>query len=132
MAYIACKKGTLLIPSGTYHEPLKNHLFIICTDECVNGKFVLVPVSTWVNDLCDASCRILAGEHPFVFKASYILYRKARIESRIDLENGVAKSVFTARQEVSDDLLARIRYGLCASVQTPRGVKRYFGCENSA
>jgi hypothetical protein len=132
VAYTACKKGTLLIPSGTYHDPNRMHLFIICTDECINGNFALVPVSTWVNDICDASCKISSGEHPFITKNSYAFYRKARIESRVNLENGVAKSSFVARQDVSDNLLAKIRHGLCLSGQTPRGIKRYFGCENNA
>jgi len=123
------KSGTLLIPSGTYHAPDKKHLFIICTDECADGKFALVPISTWANDICDASCRIAPGEHAFIVRESYALYRKARIESRNTLENGIKNTIFSVRDDVSTDLLSRVRNGICASAQTPRKIKSYFGCE---
>lgn len=122
------KAGSVLIPSGTYHDPTKKHLFIICTDECAEGKFLLVPVSTWINDLCDSTCRLSIGDHPFIIRDSYVFYRKSRIEARAVLEAGVQKALFVVRQDVNASLLERVRSGVCASIQTPRGVKRYFGC----
>jgi len=50
------KRGTILIPSGPSHDAGRKHLFVICSDACDEGKMVLVPISTWINNLCDGTC----------------------------------------------------------------------------
>ena len=122
------KSGTVLIPSGTTDNPNNRHLFILCTDECSLGRFLLVPVSSWTGTLCDPSCRLAVGDHPFITHPSYILYRYARIEARTALERGVASGAFKVQDPVTGHLLLRIRKGVCASPQTPRKMKSYFGC----
>lgn len=128
MAYTPVKCHAMLMPSGTSEDPTKKHLFIVCTDKCVQKKHLLVSVTGWTNNLCDPTTKIAPGEHSFVRKDSYILYRKSRIELADDLASGVDDGVFILRDAVSDKLLAKILAGICASEQTPRKVKKYANC----
>ena len=74
---MVCKAGTILVPSGTYHNPYQKHLHIVCTDPDDQGRVVLVSVTTWINDLCDGTCILLEHEHPWLWKPkSYVNYRK--------------------------------------------------------
>jgi hypothetical protein len=41
------EKAALLVPSGTYHEPDKKHLHIICSDPDAKGLVVIVGISTY-------------------------------------------------------------------------------------
>src|SRR5437764_12129249 len=124
-AYVACKCHTLLLPSGTYNDPNRKHLFIVCTDACKAGNHVIVSVTEWQNHLCDGTTRLAVGDHPFITKDSYIFYRKARIESGAALAAGVASGLFVPRNPASDALVAKILKGICDSIQTPRKVKKY-------
>jgi len=128
MAYVAQKCHAMLMPSGTYHDPNKKHLFIVCTDKCAQGKHLLVSVTGWTNDLCDPTTRLAPGVHTFIGKDSYVLYRKSRVELAIDLAAGVDGGTFIERDPISVDLLNKILAGICESEQTPRKVKSYANC----
>jgi hypothetical protein len=128
VVYQVLKKGTILIPSGTTFDPGKHHLFVVCTDACKDGKHLLVPIATWTNDLCDDTCRLTAGEHRFIKHASYILYRKARIEAGVDLVKGVEERVLAPDDPMNGQTFLRIANGVCRSLQTPRKIKAYAGC----
>lgn len=128
MPYQALKKGTVLIPSGTALDPQKYHLFVVCSDACEEGKHLLVPIATWINNFCDDTCRLIAGEHRFVKHPSYILYRKARIEAGADLVKGVEDKVLSPDDSMNGQTFLRIANGVCRSPQTPRKIKAYAGC----
>lgn len=128
MPYIPCKRGTLLIPSGPSDDPNRRHLFVICTDECEKGQFLIVPISTFINDLCDATCILDAHEHEFLKHKSYVLYRGALIEKRSTLEQGVVKGMIYQREDLNGQSFLRVRNGICKSKQTARKIKLYFGC----
>lgn len=128
MAYVPLKKGTIIIVSGTHHDPGREHLFIICTDVCVKGFHVIVPLTSYVNDLCDGTCIVERGEHPFVRKKSYILYRKAEVREASVLIAGVAAKIMRPHDDMNAQTFLRIRNGICRSIHTPRKVKKYFGC----
>lgn len=118
------KKGTLLIPSGTTHDPDKKHLFVICALN--NDQALLATVSTWANDLCDSACILEAGDHPFLLAQSYILYRKCRIEKCETLSKGVESGILIPRQSFGDDVFSRICEGLQKSKQIPWKLKKAF------
>lgn len=122
------RAGTLLIPSGTYHNPNKRHLFIVCTETKEDGTNLLVPISTWINDLCDDTCRLAPHEHAFIRHDSYVLYRKARTESAQNLHDGVAAGLFQTREPVNAQVLLRVVNGVCRSIHTPRKFKLYLDC----
>lgn len=132
MSYVPKIGGTLLIPSGPSHDPDRKHLFVVCSKECAGGNFVLVPISSWVNNLCDPTCKIDVGDHPFINRKSYAFYRNARVEAGYTLVEGVAKNVFIPHNDVSEQLLNRIREGVTESINTKRKIKRIFQTEHNA
>lgn len=125
---MVARAGTLLIPSGPTNDPNRRHLHIVCTDPCENGNQVLVSITTWTNDLCDATCILQSYEHPWLTRQSYVFYRKARIEAATTLDSGVEQGIFELREAMNAQSFLRVRNGICASPQTPRKVKRYLGC----
>jgi hypothetical protein len=58
--------GAILIPSGPSHDVTKKHLFAICSDPDKDGNCLIVPVSTWTNDLCDGTCILERHDHSFI------------------------------------------------------------------
>ena len=116
------------MPSGTYHDPDAKHLFIVCTDCCDKGCHVLVSITGWTNHLCDGTTKLGAGDHPFLYKDSYFFYRKARIESSAAIEKGIEDGLFEVQDPMSDAWVKKIMEGICASIHTPRKVKKYANC----
>lgn len=122
------RAGTLLIPSGPSHDPNQRHMFIVCTETAADGTNLLVPVASWVNDLCDATCRLAVHEHGFLRHPSYVFYRNARIEPAQKLHDGLAAGIFTTHDPVNGQVFLRVRNGICRSPQTARKINIYFGC----
>lgn len=122
------KKGTVLIPSGPSHDPNRKHLHVVCTDPDAKGDQLIVSICTKVNNLCDSACTIQSHEHPWLTKESYVFYRKAQIVAKTALDNGVSAKFFTVQADINGQTFLRITKGICASIQTPRKIKKYFGC----
>jgi len=131
MGYVASKCHAMLMPSGTYHDPNRKHLFIVCTDACPNKNHLVVCITGWTNDLCDGTTRICPADkvHKFITKDSYIFYRKARIESAAALSRGVDEGTFVLQDPISEAFRQKVLAGICASKQTSRKVKIYAGCK---
>jgi len=97
----------------------------------MEGKHLLTPISSWINDLCDPTCRLAAGEHPFIQHPSYVLYRKSRIEFGADLVKGIGNRMFVPHDPMNGQTFLRIVSGICRSPQIPRKFKIYAGCPDS-
>ena len=123
------KRGTILILSGTTHAPEKDHLFVVCTEPCSDGFQLLVPIASLINNLCDQTCRLRKGEHEFIHHESFVLYRKSRIEDAVGLQEAVDQKRLKTRESMNGQTFLRIKNGICKSVQTPRRIKMYFGCD---
>jgi hypothetical protein len=126
MAFKPLKKGTLLIPSGPSVDAARMHLFVICSDTCGHGKQVLVPIASWLNDLCDDTCILQPHEHRFLKQKSYMLYRYARVAVSRELVTGVSEGVLVPREDMNGQTFQRIKNGISASDRTPRKVKKYW------
>jgi hypothetical protein len=122
------EKASLLVPSGTYHDPEKKHLHVICSNPDANGDVVIVSITSYTNDLCDQTCLLQQHEHPWLRHLSYVLYRKAEIVSAAALKSGVESGEVIVRDDVKPQTYLRIKNGLCNSTQTKRKVKQYLGC----
>lgn len=123
------RAGTILIPSGPAHDAARPHLHVVCNDTDDQGNNLLVPITSWINDLCDATCRLSAHEHPWLRHPSYILYRKAELRKAHSLDVGIQQGLFTVHPDMNAQTFLRIRNGVCLSIHTPRKIKRYFGCQ---
>lgn len=126
--YQPYRRGTILVPSGPSNDPDKRHLFVICTDKCEKGCFLIVPICTWINNLCDPTCILAEYEHSFLCRKSYVLYRNARIEDEDVLVKGVEQRVFTKHNDMNGQTFGKIRNGICLSPHTKRLIRAYFGC----
>ncbi len=123
------RAGTLLIPSGPSHDPARPHLHVVCNDTDANGLNLLVSVTSWTNDLCDATCLLKPHEHPWLRHDSYILYRKAEVREASKIDAGIRQGVFTLREPMNGQTFLRVKSGVCSSPHTPRRIKVYFGCQ---
>lgn len=126
MTWVPSKRGTLLVPSGTHHNPDLKHLFIICAIKSDGEELFLVSVSKWRNDLCDATCVLEPGEHPFIIIKSYVLYRKTRIEPSSAIIKGVEAGNLIPREPFDDSPFARVCTGVLESPQTSWKHKRIY------
>ena len=114
------------MPSGTYHDPDRRHLFVICTDPDADGKVLLVSITSWTNDLCDATCVLDAGCHEFIKHKSWAYYRKPRIELVESLIAGVKEDILVPKECLNEDDFARLCKGILTSRHTPRKFAVYF------
>ena len=121
--------GTLLVPSGTSHDPGRKHLHIVCNDTDTDGFNLLVPVTTWTNDRCDNTCILLQHEHTWLTNPrSYVFYRKAEKFEAAQLLRGINAGNVAMRDDCNGQTFLRVKNGVCRSPQTPSKIKRYFGC----
>ncbi|MEO0371285.1 MAG: hypothetical protein AAF231_07500 [Pseudomonadota bacterium] len=99
----------------------------MCNDTCALGFNLLVPVSSFY-DGCDVTCELDKGDHPFLNHLSYVFYAKAGIYRAKQISAGLQAGIVEGMPELADAVFQRVATGLCASPDTPRKVKTYFGC----
>lgn len=114
------------MPSGTEDRPDLKHLFVICTDADGTGQHLLLNVTKWRNDLCDNTCIFDEGAHEFIKHKSYVLYRKARIETAQALLNGVREGIFHPKECLEQQHFERVCKGILVSPHIPRGMKQFY------
>ena len=123
MAFTPAKKGTLLVPSG----PTGMHLHVILTDACQDGLHLRVPVSSIPKKgFHDPTCVIEPGEHSFIKRKSYVLYRLLTTTRAQHIVKCVKGLVFNVKDHVSNDLNDRICDGVEDSTFSPKGMIDYF------
>lgn len=127
MPWIAARKATLLIPSGPNHDPSRKHLHIVVTDPNASGDVLIVcVVSIPPTNIYDSSCTFFPGEHPFIFKDSYIAFRFSRVVQVSLLEAGVAAGDYIAKADLDEKRFADVVAGLIDSpFTTPKILKFY-------
>jgi hypothetical protein len=127
MPYEPIKKGTLLIPSGSWHNPDAPHLHVIVTDSCANGQHLLVSISTLKeNQFFDDACLVDEGEHDFITARSFVYYRKARLDRTTHIVKCVNGGLFRPREPTSESLFERICQGINASRFIPKWTRTYY------
>lgn len=116
---------TFLIPKSA---KAIEHLWVIVTEvDPVTNNAICVNVTSKQSH-SDTTVVLVAGDHRFIRHDSVIMYADAR-EMRIDLvEQALSKPtnqfVCQAHDPCTPALLERIRQGLLASKQTPKGIKK--------
>lgn len=122
------KKGTVLIPSGPSHDPDRLHLHVVCTEPDDGGMQLIVSISSLTNKFCDNACVLLAHEHAFLNRESYVFYRNARLVKKEALDNGVSSNLFKPHDSFNGQAFLKIMKGFCTSKQSPKKIKVYVGC----
>lgn len=128
MLFIPLKKASLLIPSSQKDD---NHLFVIITNPCKEGKVLIINFSTIRSDKHDPACVVNKGDHVFIKHPSYVVYRYSKIVSANELSKKVKSGEFIQHQPITDQLLARIQDGISSSFANLE-IKKYFyeNCDN--
>lgn len=127
MSHILHRKQTLLIPSGTFSDPNKKHLFVILTDQCNNAKHLLVPTcSIKEGKYYDATCIIKAGDHPFIRHTSYIDYRLITERFSQQLSQSIQSGNLFLKEPCAESIFQKICFGINLSQHTPKWAKKQF------
>lgn len=127
MPYQPGRGKTLLIPSGTFTDPNKKHLFVTLTDACREGQHLLVSLSRVKDGVhYDPACVFNAGEHQFVREESFAAYRLARIEPAAKLIRHVKAWDFTPKDDMPNHLVERMCAGIEASDFVPSRILKYY------
>lgn len=122
MVYTPARCDTLFIPSG----PEGDHLFVITTDACTQGKHILASMSRIKEGRrYDPTCILEVGVHPFVRTRSFIAYNHARIEGANRITHLVDGMVWRPSVAATPELTQQILAGYIVSPFTPRFVKAY-------
>tara|TARA_R110002110_G_scaffold265044_2_gene480928 strand:+ start:1170 stop:1571 length:402 start_codon:yes stop_codon:yes gene_type:complete len=119
--YTPHKGGCLSIP---YND--KPHLFVILNDPCDEGDCLLVMVSSIkANRKHDDTCILNVGDHPYITKPSFLLYRMAERVSSRHISKMVSKKYYEEKENISDVVLERIIEGLFDSDETRGKIIKY-------
>ena len=126
-AYVPGSKKALLIPSGSTSRPDSLHLHIILTDVCEDGLHLVGSIASiyegWQHD---ETCIISLGEHPFIKRESYFVYRRLTQIRAQHIVNCVDGWVYRKQPPISGSLYNRICNGINVSPFTARGLKAYW------
>lgn len=120
-------KATVLIVSGPADDPDRMHLFVILTKGLGESDEVLLVSmqSLYSNRTHDTSCVLVAGDHPFVRRPTFMRYDQCRKIPQSKLLEAVKKGTMEARDPISDEIYDRICNGLRASLHTPPWAKEW-------
>jgi len=129
MAWTACRRATLLVPSGPIADPDRKHLHIVLNDPFDNGhgdEVLLACVcSIPSTNIYDPICTLFPGEHSFVTKHSFVAYRFTRLMDPAVLEAKVAAGEFVAKPLMDEKIFQNVIEGLADSPQTALRFKRF-------
>ena len=89
---------------------------------------MLVSVAT-AHPLCDRTCLLYPGDHPFIRKESYVAYRYMKVVNAQNLIDGVCSRSYVRMSRMDEGVMARILRGVCSSRHTSRKFKEMFECE---
>lgn len=105
-----------------------DHLFTVVTDPCANGQHLLLNVSSiHEGAFYDDTCVFNGGEHPFIQRRSYVVYRSAQIQPAERIGRMVDGWVYKRHDPATEELANRMLAGVGVSRFTPRFVKEYLG-----
>ncbi len=96
-----------------------NHLWVVISDPLLDENHVLVVNFTTYRPRKDGTCRIQAGEHPFVKEETCVQYLACQQMKLGLLEEWLDTGVIAPNTPVSSGLLRRIQQGAYDSDQTP-------------
>lgn len=126
--FIATRRATVLIPSGTPQRPHLKHLFVLLNDPHGREQLVLIVSVSSIKPQGrhDQTCLLYPGDHPFIAVPSFVMYASARIEPASKIRKGVDQNVFIQKDPIDGGIFARICNGVSASAFTPRELKTFF------
>ena len=125
--FVPKKRDTLVIPeTGPLHDPNRPHLFIVLTNQCKDGKHLLVPVCSR-HPKCDRSCLLDKDDHRSYLKHdSFVSYFHADLYSHSVLSKKVTSNQVVYRGAFHERTFGFVCNGLLESRLTPPAMKAYY------
>ena len=123
MTYVPSPAGTLLVPSG----PNGMHLFVIMTNPCPRGSYLMFSVSTIrIGKYHDPTCTFVGGEHEFITAPSYVVYSHPEQRFAVGLQKCVIGGLFVPRPNLDAEHFERICEGVANSARCPPWAVSHF------
>jgi hypothetical protein len=118
-----CEKNqTFLVPSGP-----DKHLYVVITEADDAGMHILANITSVDPDIPhDKSCCLVAGEHAFVNRDSYVAYEFAMARQGTHIDKQVQIGNYIQKEDASAELVEKLRTGLKKSPFAKRGIKDDF------
>lgn len=121
MAYVPYQRATLLIPFDDVP-----HLFFVLNDPCKDGLCLLAMLtSVKQNRYVDDACILKVGDHDFITRDSFVLYRMATYARASHIISMVTKEHYVPKPDVKKDVFERIVAGLWNSENTTGTTWKY-------
>lgn len=121
MSYEPYRKAGILIPFNEVH-----HLFAVMNNKC-SGNLCLTIMITSIKEgkYHDPACVLNVGDHPFIDRPSYLLYRMAETLNAGKISRLVGNNYYIPKDNFPNDTFARITAGIYSSDDTPQRIARY-------
>ena len=115
--------ATFLVPSGLSGL----HLFVVTTKPCPQNSFLLLSISS-IKDgkYYDGTCVFSGGEHEFITKPSYVVYRKPEQRFLSSIQKCLAGGVFILKTNLETQYFDRICTGISISPHRQRWAVEHF------
>jgi len=126
--FIPARRTTLLIPSPSFNDPDRKHLFILVTDPVGSDQEVLLVSLSTIRECLpfDRTCVVDPGVHDFVKYPSYVVYSLARIEKAESLLKGVKTGEMSSMGMMEEETFKRICAGVLDSHLSSPKFKRFY------
>ncbi|MEP6495254.1 MAG: hypothetical protein ABJF01_21385 [bacterium] len=98
------------------------HLWFVLTDPDAETHRVVIVAVVTERAHTERTVRLLAGDHPFVRHASNVDFGTATYAPASKLEAALADNRGSLSDDMSNELLERVRRGLLASSHTPNDI----------
>lgn len=86
---------------------------------------LLISISTIKNKFHDATCVLVVGDHPFVIRDSYVVYKDPQLRNVDGIARCVASNSFIPQTDMDSAVVQRIIDGIRQSEFTPPWVEVY-------
>ena len=111
MAYVPSARACLLIPFNDVP-----HLFVVLNDPCKDGQCLLVMLSSVKEGKPhDKTCVLNKGDHEFVDRPTFVVYRLANTVNAKHIGAMVDKKLYVKKQVMKEEAFVKIVQGLHAS-----------------
>jgi hypothetical protein len=99
---------------------------IIVNDEEIEAFIIVNATSIYPGVEWDKACKLVNGDHQLITHDSYIIYKRAKVMSVKELDEGVQRGLYLTQGVASAALLRNACRGLEQSVHASPKIKKIF------
>jgi len=115
------KRSSLLAPFNELP-----HLFAVLNDPCRDGLNLLVMITSIKEGrIYDQACVLKSGDHPFIIRPSYLLYRMAETVKTQHISKMIKSRYYLKKEDFEAPVFQRIANGIYTSDETKLRILNY-------